>query len=71
MAQAEFSYNNFVNRSTGKTPFEIFTGINLRGVSELRDVVGEEKRSAIGEAFSGFMESLHKEVKLKLKQRNW
>ena len=39
-----------------------------RGVSDLRDIVGEEKRSASGEEFSDFMESLHKEVKLRLEQ---
>ena len=47
--QAEFAYNNFVNRSIGKTPFEIVTRMKPRGVSNLRDVIGEEKRSAIEE----------------------
>ena len=41
-----------------------------RGVSDLRDVIGEEKRSVAGEAFAEFMESLHKEVKLRLEQSN-
>ena len=41
-----------------------------RGVSDLRNVVGEEKRSAIGEEFADFMEFLHKEVKLRLEQSN-
>ena len=27
LAQAEFAYNNFVTRSTGKTPFEIVIGM--------------------------------------------
>ena len=66
LAQAEFAYNNSVNRSTGKTPFEIVIGMQPRGVSDLRDVFGEEKRSVAGEAFADFMESLHKEVKLRL-----
>ena len=70
LAQAEFAYNNSVNRSTGKTPFEIVTRMKPRGVSNLRDVVGEEKRSVVGEEFTNFMESLHKEVKLKLEQSN-
>ena len=43
LAQAEFSYNNYVNRSTRKTPFEIITRIQPRGISNLRDIVGEEK----------------------------
>ena len=47
LAQDEFAYNNSVNRSTGKTHFEIITRMNPRGVSDLRDVVGEEKRMLI------------------------
>ena len=70
LAQVEFAYNNYVNRSTRKTPFEIVTGMQPRGVSNLRDVFGEEKRSVAGEEFTNFMESLHKEVKLRLEQSN-
>ena len=70
LAQAKFAYNNFVNRSIGKTPFEIVTGMQPRGVSNLRDVAGEEKKSVAGEKFADFMESLHKEVKLRLEQNN-
>ena len=70
LAQAKFAYNNSMNRSTWKTPFEIVTIIHPRGISDLRDVAGEEKRSAAGEEFSDFMESLHKEVKLRLEQSN-
>ena len=70
LAQAKFSYNNSVNRSIGKTPFDIVTGMKLRGVSNLRDVASEVKRSTTGEEFSDFMESLHKEVKLSLEQSN-
>ena len=32
LAQAEFAYNNSVNISTGKTPFEIVTRMKPRGV---------------------------------------
>ena len=32
LAQAEFAYNNSMNRSIGKTPFEIFTRMQPRGV---------------------------------------
>ena len=70
LAQAEFAYSNSMNRSIGKTLLEIVTGMHPRGISDLRDVVGGEKRSAIGEEFSDFMESLHKEVKLRLEQSN-
>ena len=70
LAQAEFAYNNSMNRSTGKTPFKIVTGMHPRGISYLWDVANEEKRIVEGEEFVGFMESLHKEVKLRLKQSN-
>ena len=70
LAQAEFAYNNSVNRSTRKTPFEIVTRMHPRGISDLRDVASEEKRSAAGEEFADFMESLHNEVKLRLEQSN-
>ena len=70
LVQAKFAYNNYVNRSIGKTPFEITTGMKPRGVSNLRDFASEEKRSALGEEFSDFMKYLHKEVKLRLEQSN-
>ena len=69
-AQIEFAYKNSMNRSTRKTPFEIVTRMQPRGISYLRDVAGEEKRSVVEEEFVDFMESLHKEVKLRLEQSN-
>ena len=70
LAQAEFDYNNSVNRSTGKTPFEIVTRMKPREVSDLRDIASEKKRSVVGEEFANFMESFHKEVKLRIEQSN-
>ena len=68
LEKVEFANNNFVTRSTGKKPFEIITRMQPKGISDLRDVVGEEKRSVEGEEFDNFMKSLHEEVKLKLEQ---
>ena len=45
LAQAKFAYNNFVNKSTRRTHFEIVTGMKPRGVLDLRDIASEEKRS--------------------------
>ena len=70
LAQAEFAYNNSMNRSTGKKYFEIVTGMKPRGVSYLRDIGGDEKRSATVEEFANFMKSLNEEVKLRLEQSN-
>ena len=52
LAQVEFAYNNSMNRSMWKIPFEIVAGMQPRGISDLRDVAGEEKRSVEGEEFS-------------------
>ena len=53
LAQDEFAYNNYVNRSTGEKHFEIVTRMKPREIFDLRDViVGEEKRSAKGEVFA-------------------
>jgi hypothetical protein len=37
LLQAEFAYNDSLNRSTGKSPFQIVYGMQPRRVSELRD----------------------------------
>jgi len=36
LPQAEFSYNDSPNRSTGKIPFQIMYGMHPRGILELR-----------------------------------
>ena len=43
LAQAEFSYNDSLNRSIGMSPFQILYGMHLRGVSELLDLGQLEK----------------------------
>jgi hypothetical protein len=44
--QAKFSYNDSVNRSTGKSPFQIVYGTKPRGVSELRESEQDATSSA-------------------------
>ena len=41
LAQEEISYNNLVNRSIGKTTFEIVIDMNPRGITKLRDLFHE------------------------------
>jgi hypothetical protein len=37
LPRAEFAYNDSINRSTGKSPFQIVYGMQPRRVSELKD----------------------------------
>ena len=48
LPQAEFAYNDSVNRSTGKSLFQILYGTQSRGVSELREP--EQAETSRGEA---------------------
>jgi hypothetical protein len=57
--QAEFDYNDSINRSTGQSPFQIVYGMKPRGVSKLKDVEKDEFRSASAEEFAEVMKELH------------
>jgi hypothetical protein len=59
LPQAEFTYNYSLNRSTGKSPFQIVYGMQPRGFSELKDVEQAEFRSASAEDFAERMKELH------------
>jgi hypothetical protein len=61
--QAEFAYNDSVNQSTGKIPFEIVYGRKLRGVFELRDSEKIITKSTSAEEFVEAMKELHSKVK--------
>jgi hypothetical protein len=63
LPQAEFAYNNSVNRSTGKSPFQIVYGNSPRNVSELRKLDKGEIRSAEAEDFAEHLKSIHEEVR--------
>jgi hypothetical protein len=66
LPQAEFAYNDSVNRSTGKSPFQIVYGTQPRGVSELRDLEHAATSSASAEEFAEAMRELHSQVKERL-----
>jgi hypothetical protein len=70
LPQAEFSYNDSVNRSTGKSPFEIVYGRQPRAVSELRDSEQIMTKSASTEEFTEAMGELHSRVKQRLLDSN-
>jgi hypothetical protein len=66
LPQAEFAYNDSVNKSTGQIPFQIVYGMQLRGISELRDSEQIATRSASAEDFAEVMKELHSQVKERL-----
>ena len=63
LPQADFAYNDSVNRSTGKSPFQIVYGTQPRGVFELRDSEQTATRSESAKEFIEAMKELHSKVK--------
>ena len=63
LPQAEFTYHDLVNKSMGKSPFDIVYGRQPRGVSELRDSEQIMTKSGNAEEFVEAMEELHSRVK--------
>jgi hypothetical protein len=70
LPQAEFAYNDLVNRSTGKSPFHIVYGTQPRGFSELRESEQATTSSARAEKFAEAMRELHTKVKQRLIESN-
>jgi hypothetical protein len=63
LPQEEFSYNDSLNRSTRKSPFQILYGMQPRGVSELRDLEQSEIRSTGDRIFCCRNERLHSQIR--------
>ena len=63
LPQAEFAYNNSVNRSTGKSPFQIVYGNSSRTASKLRKLDKGEISSAEVEEFVEHLKNIHEEVR--------
>jgi hypothetical protein len=70
LPQVEFAYNDSVNRSTRKIPFQIVYGTQMRGVSELRESEQAATSSASAEEFVEAMEELHGMVRQRLMDSN-
>ena len=68
--QAEFAYNNSVNRTIKKTPFEVAYGLKPQHVLDLVPLPQEARVSDDREAFAEHIRSIHKEVQDALKASN-
>jgi hypothetical protein len=66
LPQVEFAYNDLGNRSTGKSPFQIVYGMQLKGIFELINSEQIVTRSTNAEYFAEVMKELHSQVKERL-----
>ena len=59
LPQVEFSYNNSMNRSTGRSPFQIVYGSSPRTAPKLRKMEQGERTSVDVEDFVEHVKNLH------------
>jgi hypothetical protein len=70
LPQAEFAYNNSVNRSTGRSPFEVVTGTTPRTPVDLLSLPLPIRASASAEDFMTHLHSIHAEVRRQIALHN-
>ena len=70
LPQAEFAYNNSVNRSNGRSPFQIVYGSSERTTPELRNIEQGDRTSAEVEEFDEHIKRLHEEVHAHITKMN-
>lgn len=66
----EFTYNSSVNRSTGKSPFEIVTGYNPRKPLDLVPLSASSRPSELAQSFAQHMHDMHDEIRNKITLSN-
>jgi hypothetical protein len=69
LPQAEFAYNNSVNRTTGHTPFELVYGLHPKVPTDTISLPLPQKTSEGGLDFTTFMSSLHSSVRCKMAEQ--
>ena len=62
LPQVEFTYNNSINRSTGRSPFQIVYGSSPRTTLELRKMEQGERTSAEAEECAKHIKRLHETI---------
>ena len=70
LPQAEFAYNNSINRSTGRSPFQIVYRSSPRTTPKLRKMEQEERTSVEAEKFVEHIKCLHEEVHAHITKMN-
>jgi len=70
LAQAEFTYNNMTNRSTGKPPFEVVYTQQPKHALDLVTLPIQPKVSRAGENLDERVQQLHSEVRASLETAN-
>ena len=70
LPRAEFAYNNSINRSTGKSTFEIVHGYKPRKPLDLVPLPTHARISESAESFAQHITSLHYDIVKKLKESN-
>jgi hypothetical protein len=66
LPHAEFTYNSFVNKSTGLSPFEVVTGTEPRVPLDLATLPNPTRASEAALDFFHHIQQLHNEVRRKL-----
>ena len=62
LPQEEFAYNNSINRSISKSPFQIVYGSSLRHASKLWNLKREETNSVEVKDFVENLKNIHEEM---------
>ena len=66
MPQAEFAFNNSVNRTTGCTPFQIIYGYNLKTPLDISSLPMPLQVSEAALDFSKYMSTMHDDIRRKI-----
>lgn len=67
---AEFAYNSSINRSIGRSPFEVVTGLQPRKPIDLINLPPSARSSAEAESFASHIREIHDDVKRKIALSN-
>lgn len=70
VSQPEFFYNDSVNKTIGKSPFQIVYGYHPRGICELRESKKHKEVSGHADDFDRSMREVHEQIKKTLSEAN-